>query len=64
MEKAKGELCRDGDMIYFTDGKDVFRAHKTDIADCRTGYLMGRWVISISQWEGYAKAFGIGQKAA
>ena len=53
MEKFKGEIGRNGDMIYYQVGNEVYRAHKENAIDCDTGYLIGRWECSINHFEVY-----------
>lgn len=54
MGKVKGEIGRDQNgNIYYQHGSEVYRATKDAIADCRTGYLIGRWETSVAHFNRY-----------
>ena len=46
----KGFIGRFEDYIYYTDGNDVYKAHKTNVVDCTSGYLIGRWECSLDHF--------------
>jgi hypothetical protein len=39
----------DKSTVYH-DGQNVYRAAFGNVADCTTGYLIGRWECSVQQW--------------
>jgi len=48
--KCKGFIAEYNGFIYYTDGTDVFKAPKTNVVDCTTGYLIGRWECSLTHF--------------
>ena len=52
----KGYIGEIEDQIYYTDGKEVFRANRHNAVDCTTGYLIGRWECSLTHWQRYRNA--------
>ena len=54
--EIKGWIGQKGNLIYYTDGKNVFRAPVGNAVDCKTGYLMGRWECSVPHWNRYCEA--------
>lgn len=54
--EIKGYIGEAGGMIYYTDGKEVFRAPPSNVVDIQTGYLIGRWECSLEHWERYKNA--------
>jgi hypothetical protein len=58
-KQTKGFIGKVGEMIYYTDGKDVYRAHETNQMDV-TGYLFGRWECSVTHWNRFSeKLYGL-----
>ena len=53
VEKIKGFLGLVGDLVYFTDGRNVFRGPKSNSVDVTTGYMHGRWECSVEHWNRY-----------
>jgi hypothetical protein len=43
-------------LIYYHDGRDVYRASPGTVADVTTGYLQGRWECSLRHWNRYCTA--------
>lgn len=52
-ETVKGFFAFNGNLIYYTDGKNVYRATEGTVADVRTGYLIGRYECSVAHWQRY-----------
>lgn len=50
LPEVKGCIGWVGEYVYYTDGRDVWKAHRTNVVDTRTGYLIGRWECSVHQW--------------
>ena len=53
--EIKGYIGEANGLIYFTDGVNVYRAPETNVIDCDTGYLIGRWECSLNHFEVYRK---------
>ena len=47
---VKGYIGKLEGLIYYTDGKDVFRAPESNVVDCNTGYLIGRWECTLEHF--------------
>lgn len=43
-------------LIYYTDGKNVYRATPGTVIDCISGYLQGRWECSVAHWNYFCKS--------
>jgi len=63
MENIKGYLGKSetpgkpqDTYIYYTDGRDVFRAPINNVVDVRTGYLIGRWECSLTQFNHFRES--------
>lgn len=54
-EPVKGFIAEVNDLVYYTDGRDVYRASKSSVADVRTGFLIGRWECSLDHFKRYAE---------
>ncbi len=52
----KGEIGRKGGQVYYTDGKNVFRASPDNAVDVTSGYLIGRWECTVEHWNRFAEA--------
>jgi len=50
MEKCKGYIGEYEGYIYYTNGQDVFRASESNVVDCITGYLIGRWECTLTHF--------------
>ena len=47
----KGYIGESNDIIYYTNGTNVFRASKNNVVDVDTGYLIGRWECSLDHFK-------------
>ena len=52
-DTIKGYIGADGDFIYYSTGTDVYRAHKENAVDCITGFIIGRWECTLTQFNNY-----------
>lgn len=50
----KGFIGRQGDAIYFHDGKSVYKANHRNVVDVTTGYIIGRFEHTIEAWNRWA----------
>jgi hypothetical protein len=55
-ELPKGYLGEQNGLVYFHDGRDVYRAPRSNVVDVRTGYLQGRWECTVEHWNRFAQA--------
>jgi len=56
-EKIKGYIGERHGFIYYTDGRNVYRANgAANVVDVTTGYLVaGRWECSVEHWDRYCR---------